>query len=107
MQSLSYSALDKSQLEQVKDLFADDVFGTDAAAFIYEVDKRGVVVGRIAGSDQLSVNSRNATVRVTVRQEEVNGTGNMSMSTVALTAILAKKFMQRESELVLEEAHHE
>jgi hypothetical protein len=46
MTTVPHSALNESQLKQVMYLFADEVFGTDAAAYLYELDQRGAVTGR-------------------------------------------------------------
>jgi hypothetical protein len=46
MQSLPYSQLNQSQLDQVAYLFADKQFGTDAVAFVYELTEAGQITGR-------------------------------------------------------------
>lgn len=72
MQTLSISQLTESQLAQVRYLFADHAFGTDACAFMYEVDKAGEVKGRsmIEGErSAISARARRADVCISLISE--------------------------------------
>lgn len=96
MQSLPYSSLSKSQRAMVAYLFADDIFGADANAFVYEVDGKGEVKSRVS-SEQSSVRRRarqNAPVLVTLI-EEVHITDDLihhaQMSMDALAASVAER----------------
>ena len=44
--SVPYSTLKPAQRKQAAYLFADEAFGTDASAYLYELDKSGVITGR-------------------------------------------------------------
>jgi hypothetical protein len=100
MQSLHYSELNQSQLDQVTYLFADQHFGTDAAAFSYELDQDGVIKGRTAISYQHSEKARarqSAPVKV-IAIQEVHVTEekikHASMSMDALAASIARELYQ-------------
>jgi hypothetical protein len=102
MQSLSYSELNQSQLDQVTYLFADQHFGTDAAAFSYELDQDGIVQGRAREQRAESRPSRarqNAAVKV-IAIQEVHVTEEQIkhaiMSMDALAASIARDLYQRE-----------
>jgi hypothetical protein len=102
MQSLPYSELSQSQLDQVTYLFADQHFGTDAAAFTYELDQDGEIKGRAAISIQLSAKARakQAAPVTVIAIQEVHVTENQvkhaSMSMDALAASIARKLYQTE-----------
>lgn len=74
MQSLPYSSLSETQRADVAHLFADHIFGTDAGAFVYEVED-GKVCGRVLdptakNSDARSARARQIPmVKVTMLQE--------------------------------------
>ena len=100
MQQLSHSELNEHQLAQVNYLFADSIFGTNAAAFVYEL-KNGDVKGRtLASSDFHRRAKQDSPIKVTA-VEEVNITdeiirhANMSMD--ALAASVAEHFYQSQS----------
>jgi hypothetical protein len=110
MQTLPYSSLNEKQLAQVAYLFADQFFGSDASAFVYEVDGKGEVKGRaLATKDEGQRTERtkahspinvNAIAEVNVTEEMIN-TANMHMD--ALAAAVAQKLYQSQ----FEEVHHE
>lgn len=107
MQTVSFSALDQGQLAQVAYLFADEIFGTDASAFEYELNGKGNLTGRrtAARIEGLRVNDkggRSTGMRVTACKDAITNARDV-MSIDALSALLAKKFMEYQ----LEEAHHE
>jgi hypothetical protein len=102
MQSLSHSDLTERQLAQVAYLFADQHFGTDAAAFTYELATNGDVKGRsrIVEMDCAAGKQRarqNSLVQVHMI-EEVNITDELirhaSMSMDALAASIAQRIYQ-------------
>lgn len=105
MTSLSFSDLNERQLAQVAYLFADSIFGTDAAAFTYELDKNGDVKfrSRIVGNGDAEEKKRsrqNSPVQVHMI-EEVNITDELirhaRMSMDALAASIAQGLYQSQS----------
>lgn len=61
---LPYSALSPEQVASIEYLFCDAAFGSDPAAYLYEIDARGQVTGRstIAGIDGTVRTGRNRRV---------------------------------------------
>ncbi len=101
MQSLSYSQLTEPQLAQAAYLFADAHFGTDANAYLYEVDGRGNVKGRsIPESRRQKAEGRakrNSPVNVhTVMEVNITDrlTYNAQMNMDALAVSIAEKINQ-------------
>lgn len=100
MQTLPYSQLTQAQRAQVAYLFADQHFGSDAGAFLYEVNKQGVVIGRAMDGEPQTAKgrSRRGPVQVTCTQE-VNVTQRMifnaQMNMDALAASIAAKLNQQ------------
>lgn len=108
MQIIAHAALDQIQIAQIDYLFADAVFGTDASAYLYEIDKRGCVTGRVrVNAKPVTRAAQNAEVLITAREVHVNDkdlqTANMHMD--ALAASIANKLYQRQQ--LLAEVHHE
>jgi hypothetical protein len=104
MNTLSFSDLTERQLTQVAYLFADQHFGTDAAAFTYELDKNGDVKSRSrivennSAADPGKPRARKG-ASITIHMiEEVNITDELirhaSMSTDALAASIAQRIHQ-------------
>lgn len=100
MSSLPYSNLNEIQRARVAYLFADDFFGTDASAYLYELDTQGNVTGRTATQHTALKTKRakqSAPVIVTTAPE-VNVTNELiqhaSMSMDALAAFIADKLFQ-------------
>lgn len=103
MQSLSFSDLNERQLAQVAYLFADSIFGTNAAAFTYELDGSGDVKGRSIANSQLPIGNEKKRARqgaaIKVHMiEEVNITDELirhaRMSMDALAASIAQHIYQ-------------
>jgi hypothetical protein len=101
MTSLSFSDLNERQLAQVAYLFADSIFGTDAAAFNYELTTNGAVKGRsrivVLNCAAGKRSRQNSPVQVHMI-EEVNITDELirhaSMSMDALAASIAQNIYQ-------------
>ncbi|MBI5950181.1 MAG: hypothetical protein HY865_00875 [Chloroflexi bacterium] len=94
-----YSALTAEQRAQVAYLFADEAFGTDASAYLYEVDKGGAVTRRKPDTEKQSPLSTARTTSINVkavRDEHVTAaqveTATMHMD--ALAAFIAEKIYQ-------------
>jgi hypothetical protein len=103
MTSLPFSSLTDKQLVQVAYLFADSFFGTDASAFVYEVDG-GEVIGRwTMDGGRCTETHIHPKVNVTVSQE-VNVTEEMrkqvNMNMDALSALVAQNIYQHQFEEV-------
>jgi hypothetical protein len=102
MQSLPYSELNQSQLEQVAFLFADEHFGTDATAFTYELDQDGTVKGRaaVSGHQSTKARARQSAPVTMIAIQEVHITEDQikhaMMSMDALAASIARELYQRE-----------
>lgn len=89
MIALSYSSLSDSQRAQVAYLFADHIFGTDAGAFVYEVDSEEIKGRVLAGQQsQVAQRARTATPKVTMLQE-VHITNEMTMQSMSAMNALA------------------
>lgn len=85
---MNYSSLTPNQREQVAYLFADEFFGTDAGAYLYEV-KDGVVTGRTRTGTPAHRAKQSAPVMVKMI-EEVHVTNEMLMSAhMAMDALAA------------------
>lgn len=105
MTSLPFSSLNKKQLTQVAYLFADEAFGTDASAYLYELDKGGDVKGRTMDKQQTAMPraQMRPEIKITVSQE-ANVTEEMiqrsRMNMDALAASVARRIYQRQLEEV-------
>jgi hypothetical protein len=107
MSSLPYSNLNESQRARIAYLFADDAFGTDVRAYLYEVDKQGNVTGRTAAQPTApkAMRAKQFAPVIVTTAPEVNVTDELiqhaSMSMDALAAFVADKLFQKSS--ILEE----
>jgi hypothetical protein len=109
MSTITHSALSEEQLSQVAYLFADDAFGTDASAYLYEVDRRGDVVSR-----QLTVDGGRSSTTRRVTLMTVTGRPSLQVSDEqikiarmhmeSLAASVAEKLYQQQ---IQEVTHHE
>lgn len=97
MSSLPYSNLNEIQRACVAYLFADDFFGTDASAYLYELDTQGNVTGRTVTqptAPKIERAKQSAPVMVTTAPE-VNVTNELiqraHMNMDALAAFVADK----------------
>lgn len=105
MPTLSHSDLNERQLAQVAYLFADQAFGTDVCAFVYELDKNGDVKtrSRIVGNGDAAGKRRAPKgTPITIHMiEEVNITEELirhaSMSMDALAASIAGRIYQSQT----------
>lgn len=61
---IHFSALTPDQRDQVADLFADDLFGKDAGAYLYEVSNGQVVRRERAGNDVVKSTARVKSINV-------------------------------------------
>ena len=101
--NIAFEALTDEQKKKVDYLFADPHFGTDPAAFIYEIEK-GQITGRTAITSHPQKKLRRAKtteVKVTVLpvpESEITpqmiGTSNTNMD--ALAALVARKIYNDE-----------
>lgn len=102
MRTIPFSSLNKKQLAQAAYLFADETFGTDASAFVYEVDGEEVK-GRVTREKVEARSWKGDVVKVTLLPE-VNITEEMSqrvsMNMDALSASVARKIYQEQFEEV-------
>lgn len=100
MTSLPYSNLNESQRARIAYLFADDVFGTDARAYLYELDKQGNVTGRTAVKPTApkAKRAKQSVPVIVTTAPEVNITDELiqhaGMSMDALAAFIADKLFQ-------------
>ncbi len=101
MQTLAHSQLNDAQLAQVAYLFADAHFGSDARAFVYEVNGHGDIKGRHAAEGQSPARSgrskRRPPVNIQITQEAhvtESMIFNAQMSMDALAASIAEKLSQ-------------
>lgn len=83
-----YSALTSNQRKQVTQLFADELFGSDATAHLYELDKNGDVIGRTMIKARKTTKTKQVTrCKVTVRAAYVSDrqiqTARMHMDALA------------------------
>jgi hypothetical protein len=101
---LDFSKLNEGQLAQVAYLFADEHFGTNAAAYAYEVDKNGDVkfrsrINQITCSTEKKRASQNPAIQVYMI-EEINITDELirsaSMSMDALAAAIANRIYKNQ-----------
>lgn len=107
MSSLPYTNLNEIQRARVAYLFADDFFGTDASAYLYELDTQGNVTGRTATHPAApkTKRARQSAPMMVTTAPEVNATNGLiqhaHMSMDALAAFIAAKLYQQSQ--VLEE----
>lgn len=105
--SLPYLQLDETQRARIAYLFADAHFGGDPAAYLYELDKRGVVTGRTPIHMEAAGRARQTPPVLVSVIQEVNPTDEMiaraRMSMDALAASIAEHLYQLETQ----EANHE
>ena len=101
---LTYSALTLPQQQQVSYLFADEFFGTDAGAYLYELDGRGNVVSRAdtTGGETVSTKGVTSMVVRAVRDETLTPAqvNNAQMHMDALAVSIAEKLYQQSFEEV-------
>jgi hypothetical protein len=110
MTYISYSSLNDKQLAQVAYLFADQFFGTDTSAFVYEVNEKGEIKGRTLATKDEGQRTEQAKMKPRFNVTaiaEVNPTKEMIstayMNMDALAASVAQKLYQQQ----FEEVHHE
>lgn len=103
-QTSTYDTLTKEQIEQVDYLFADEIFGTDPNAYLYELSNGKITGRRINGTQTKKQGraQRSAPVIVHKREEpnitpELIDRANMSMEALAVS-IAEKLFMQEQEE---------
>jgi hypothetical protein len=96
----SFTDLTPNQRGQVDRIFADELFGTDAGAYLYHVDGNGNVTGRQPKDAQAAtVSTKRVTEfkiksRVVLATDEQIKTAQMHMD--ALAASVARKLYQHE-----------
>ena len=97
-----YSALTPDQRAQVADLFADDLFGKDARAYLYDVVNGQVVRReRMAASERCTARVKSINV-MTVRCNNISAeqiaVAQMHMDALAVS--IAEKLYQQQTEEV-------
>lgn len=109
-QQLPYTSLNSHQLAQVAYLFADEHFGTDANAYLYEVNKDGDVKSRVPqktkGNTQRRRAKPNSPVKVHIIKEahltnEIIHNARMHLEAFAQSAA------EHISQLETQEVNHE
>ena len=97
--SVPYSTLKHAQRKQADYLFADQAFGTDASAYLYELDKSGGITGRKSLANVEGRRSRKVT-QTEIRIRPLVNVSAAQMRMDALAASIAETVYQHQLEEV-------
>src|SRR3972149_2162845 len=90
-----FSALTTDQAAQVADLFVDSIFGSDPAAFVYEVNGAGETPGRRPAKIHRSeIRNSNTTINI-IALDETHVTETMRRASSAAFDLLAGAIVER------------
>ena len=103
MTAVPYSALTQEQLAQVTYLFADETFGTDAGAYLYELSAGGDVIRRTANHLPSFVNRTGKVTRTNIHSQPIQNAAQLEAAQMhmdALAVSIAEKVYQEQLEEV-------
>ena len=102
MPALPFDQLNEAQAAQAAWMFADEAFGTDPRAYLYEVDRDGDVTARAAAQAQPKTRAAHkANIRITAQAETritQEMTDRANAATESLAAAVAESIYQHQME---------